>query len=600
MLCTENDSAEEAFSGLLPGVVPEHTELAGDVGSRDRCEASLQQNTQAAAELAKAKAADTTERAALLQNIRELKAQLVKAEQEAASQGLDLDFELADDALRAPISPGSVCSGFVQIAEEKFMHLCASIRSKSLSGDEAASALEKAADLRRCMPLSQGNATRPPGLTPPRDVTEAMKQRQWRSPENWSMTIRQWSTIIACLKQQPQYVQAKRQGKPYSMYSANADFVKPWSAGTGCGLSILMNPDRAQSAQLMISHAWGEDIAECEEAVLAYKAQHRIGDGATLWFCVFANYQPEDGCGPTVQQQVAMDPFAAVIQSPAIKADAQGFGMLAVHTSQEDLYARLWCVHEVQAALDAGATTKACGSKQWEQGVHRRVEISFKSGMHDRQCLEAAGVQTNCRRAKCGQPADEAMLFERIQQAGGFDRLDDVIQQFRVTVLPDSVQKILVRASIHRGEFDKVVKKMPGDEEAIAVIVESLLKKTDNGSPAVRSLQNACQTDEGRAAIKAALESVQGLDILFCKAVLDGGIRNSAWNHEWQTVKGVFLRDHRFYEGCVSATWESRDEGPDTRQLVNEKDKTKIVSLKQLLTAMLEGEQWALSGVNNG
>lgn len=60
-----------------------------------------------------------------------------------------------------------------------------------------------------------------------------------------------------------------------------------------------------------------------------------------------AQYQCGDergDCGLNVAEQLALDPFGSVISSkPA-------FGMFVVHTSTAELYERLWCVYEVNAA----------------------------------------------------------------------------------------------------------------------------------------------------------------------------------------------------------------------------------------------------------
>ena len=96
---------------------------------------------------------------------------------------------------------------------------------------------------------------------------------------------------------------------------------------------------------------------------------------------VFSNYQAEDGAGPMIAEQLAMNPFAVVIQSDAIKGTNGGVralctfittqpcyhcmaqhqllpsatyataylrfvclqhGMVCIHTFYEDLYKRMW------------------------------------------------------------------------------------------------------------------------------------------------------------------------------------------------------------------------------------------------------------------
>lgn len=52
-----------------------------------------------------------------------------------------------------------------------------------------------------------------------------------------------------------------------NMYDICDFFVKPWTAGTGNSVALLLN-NQPLSADLMISHAWAEDIQECAEALM--------------------------------------------------------------------------------------------------------------------------------------------------------------------------------------------------------------------------------------------------------------------------------------------------------------------------------------------
>ena len=38
-------------------------------------------------------------------------------------------------------------------------------------------------------------------------------------------------------------------------------------------------------------------------------------DTTVVWFCILANYQPEDGCGPSISEQLARDPFGVSVLS---------------------------------------------------------------------------------------------------------------------------------------------------------------------------------------------------------------------------------------------------------------------------------------------
>ena len=169
-----------------------------------------------------------------------------------------------------------------------------------------------------------------------------MRQRQWREPHKWSLTLRQFSDVIEHCKVQPAYVETKKAKRFVSMYDINDLFVKSWTRGTGCGLAQLMTgPSEPRPAQLMLSHAWGEDAEECLAATKKHFDENGLDHDTPIWFCVFANYQAEDGAGPSIKQQLAMDPFGAVIKSIGVR---EGHGMLAVHTTKEDLYLRLWCM----------------------------------------------------------------------------------------------------------------------------------------------------------------------------------------------------------------------------------------------------------------
>ena len=44
--------------------------------------------------------------------------------------------------------------------------------------------------------------------------------------------------------------------------------------------------------------------------------------------------------GPTIAEQLALDPFAVVIGSVGVRVGEHG--LLAIHTTSADLYVRLW------------------------------------------------------------------------------------------------------------------------------------------------------------------------------------------------------------------------------------------------------------------
>ena len=84
--------------------------------------------------------------------------------------------------------------------------------------------------------------------------------------------------------------------------------------------------------------AWAEDMEELLEALLRFQEMHHGGKDISVWICTLGNYQVADGHGPSVQEQLAVDPFRKVIESEGVHC------MVAVHTSPRDadLYTRLW------------------------------------------------------------------------------------------------------------------------------------------------------------------------------------------------------------------------------------------------------------------
>eukprot|EP00435_Cladocopium_sp_Y103_P038666 s1491_g10.t1 len=165
-----------------------------------------------------------------------------------------------------------------------------------------------------------------------------------------------------------------------------------------------MNAHAPLKAQVMISHAWAEDVEELVSSLSSWASRLQPlwdWDGVPLWCCTFAQYQPEDGAGPSLQHQLSLDPFKSVIHSKP------KHGMLVA-----DPYDRLWCVHEVDEALDSKLFVTAIGTY-------------------------SLGGRTVCtRKAKCGHPADEKRIRRVIEsKAGGYERLDRTIKAFRNTLL---------------------------------------------------------------------------------------------------------------------------------------------------------------------
>lgn len=203
-----------------------------------------------------------------------------------------------------------------------------------------------------------------------------------------------------------------------NMYDVVFGLVKPWTKGTGCGIALRMNPVAPLMAELMVSHSWGEDVDECLEALESYYCRVQLPNLTPIWFCAFAQYQAGDergDVGPTMAEQLQLDPFATVIQGTC-----HAHGMVVVHTSRARVYARLWCVFEVSEALrinaPVGITYSAAFLNIQDSGSGALLEL-----LRARTCA-----------ARCSKPEDEDLIRSKVEEAGGFKQLDWKIFEFRV------------------------------------------------------------------------------------------------------------------------------------------------------------------------
>ena len=154
--------------------------------------------------------------------------------------------------------------------------------------------------------------------------------------------------------------------------------------------------------------------------------------GVPLWCCTFAQYQPEDCAGPSLVEQLSLDPFKSVIKSRPLH------GMLVVHTTRADPYDRLWCVHEIDEALESKLYVVAVG------------------------CYVLGGrTSVSTCDAKCGHAADEQRIRASIESKdGSYDRLDATIRAFRSTMLKSGTS-VVAAFELQRPQGN-------GDEDAVS------------------------------------------------------------------------------------------------------------------------------------
>ncbi|CAK0859053.1 unnamed protein product [Prorocentrum cordatum] len=243
-------------------------------------------------------------------------------------------------------------------------------------------------------------------------------------PEKWAMTVGQWNEFVQFCRSTDRWRVLDRRSGYVSAHDACDHFVKPWTRGTGCGVALNMNAAAPKEAQLMLSHTWAEDLTECAEALNAHCRRNDLSTSTCVWFCLFSNYQAGDDegdVGPTVAEQLAMDPFGHVIRSAR-----KHHGMLVIHTSQAEVYERLWCVYEIATALREDCTTRSACSQRYADTGRRRLQ---------------SVLDVNTTKAKCSSTNDEAFICDRVSKSGGFERLDREIFQFRVSMLLEQAEE---------------------------------------------------------------------------------------------------------------------------------------------------------------
>ncbi|CAK0873945.1 unnamed protein product [Prorocentrum cordatum] len=132
--------------------------------------------------------------------------------------------------------------------------------------------------------------------------------------------------------------------------------------------------------------------------------------------------------------------------------------MMVVHTTAEDVYTRMWCVHEVDEALEAGIRVRGAMSQQF------RAQFV---GPASERLLDLRTESASCR---C--PADELMLRAAIEaKPGGFGRLDEVILKFRRQMFAAEEAAMLQQAEVRRARERRraLLPQAPTETSASAV-----------------------------------------------------------------------------------------------------------------------------------
>lgn len=368
-----------------------------------------------------------------------------------------------------------------------------------------------------------GVPDRPEGLATEAD--ESMRSRQRRDPSRWTTSIQQWNDVLSCCtadRLPPDRI-ASSTGR-MSMNDVNREFVMPWSKGTGCGIAVLMSQTAAQEAKFMLSHSWAEYACECHEAVMTYVQLKAIPKATPLWFCVFAIYQAEDEFGPSIPEQLQSDPFESVVI--ALGGNWGGYGVCAVHTSSGDLYARLWCVYEIERSLDAGVEVHAAMSKEYIDRTVSRLQKFLAADATWEESLVACGVRIRTACAQCSRVEDEDKIHDKIfKRRRTFRAVDEAIEEFRRETFCENREFWL--AAVSRGAtLQHAGTAIRMDEEIVLSSVRkeaTELQYADDNLKGDRAIVLEAVTRFGQALRFAAAELQRDTEVVM-KAVTQDGL----------------------------------------------------------------------------
>lgn len=144
-------------------------------------------------------------------------------------------------------------------------------------------------------------------------------------------------------------------------HNLNDSFVLKQTQGSGMGvaLNLQTHPAIGNATQVLISHAWNEDmeqvlsmLEDAKKERLPLKPSGVFNDETVVWFCTFSQFQVNtkenptaDGTGPTVAYQVEANPFENVIKSSTCR------NMIVLQSGVFDPNTRFWCALELYTAL---------------------------------------------------------------------------------------------------------------------------------------------------------------------------------------------------------------------------------------------------------
>jgi len=157
--------------------------------------------------------------------------------------------------------------------------------------------------------------------------------------------------------------------------------------------------------------------------------------------------------------------------------------MVAVHTSQVDIYHRMWCVREIGEALNEMIPVTAAFSDRCRKIFKGRFKASLRDDLSLDDALGFCGVPVNTKRAKCSREEDKETNTAKVNELGGFEKIDKEVTGFRRKVLHGDILEVLQAVAMEakpQGVFDLAGE---GHLEAVDMFYEV----ADNGDEQARN-----------------------------------------------------------------------------------------------------------------
>jgi len=141
-------------------------------------------------------------------------------------------------------------------------------------------------------------------------------------PERWGLTVDQCQALLQRIRAGDFSTEAWKRGS--SMDTLISDIVIPRTSGRGMGYALAENHSTPQEVNVLVLYAGSGNAEELLEAIVRSTSKNDV-----LFISAFSLYQAEDGCGPSVSQQLgpkpSEGPFQRILQHIQTRGKAAGW-----------------------------------------------------------------------------------------------------------------------------------------------------------------------------------------------------------------------------------------------------------------------------------